>query len=177
MQIKRLTGEDRTQLERFFDRVPDADRDFLKEDLDDPGLIYRWLSGRRGRWLLGVDDGGVAGLVGLLPRTGRSGHVGELCLLVDPARRRRGYGCALARAALVEAFELGLTHIFVEVGAEQEALITMFGALGFEPEALLRDFVRDQGGSSRDLVVLTHRLEELWSEMLTLGLAEEQPVR
>ncbi|HTC71330.1 MAG TPA: GNAT family N-acetyltransferase [Solirubrobacteraceae bacterium] len=177
MQIRPLTGEDRGQLGRFFDRVPDADRDFLKEDLDDPGLIDRWLSGRRGQWMLGVEDGGVAGLAGLLPWMGRSAHVGELRLLVDPARRRRGYGRALARAALVEAFELGLTHIFVEVGAEQEALIAMFGALGFEPEALLRDFVRDQGGSSHDLVMLTHRVEELWSEMLTLGLGEEQPVR
>ena len=174
--IRHLDGGDRNRLGQLLRRIPADDRNFLKEDVDDPDLIERWLADVRNRWLLATADADAVGLVGVLPWIGRSAHVGELRLIVDPSRRRRGYGRQLARAALVDALELGLSHIFVEVAAEQEALIAMFAALGFEPEAVLRDFVHDQGGRSHDLVMLTHRVQELWSEMLTLGLDREQAV-
>jgi hypothetical protein len=45
----------------------------------------------------------------------------------------------------------------------------MFKQLGFEPEALLRDFIRDRNGAGHDLLMLTHRVHETWSELLTLG--------
>jgi len=48
----------------------------------------------------------------------------------------------------------------------------MFEALGFEPEALLRDHVRDKSGELHDLVVLAHQVEGTWSAMATAGLEE-----
>ena len=52
-------------------------------------------------------------------------------------RLRRGLGRLLARRAVLEAVEMALTKLVVEVVADQEALIAMFRTLGFEPEALL----------------------------------------
>ena len=48
----------------------------------------------------------------------------------------------------------------VEVVADQEPTIAMFGSLGFDPEALLRDHVRDQAGALHDLLVLAQSVEE-----------------
>ena len=89
----------------------------------------------------------VVGYVAVVPLTGWSSHVGELRVIVDPEHRGRGIGKALTRRAMLEALELGLTKMVIEVIADQESRVEMFRALGFVPEALLTDHVRDQSGS------------------------------
>ena len=49
----------------------------------------------------------------------------------------------------------------------------MFRSLGFDPEALLTDHVRDQSGALRDLMILAHSVEEQWSSMVVAGIADE----
>ena len=43
---------------------------------------------------------------------------------------------------------MGLKKLVVEVIADQAPLIAMFRGLGFEPEALLTDHVRDRSGQT-----------------------------
>jgi hypothetical protein len=61
----------------------------------------------------------------------------------------------------------------VEVIADQTALIGMFGSLGFEPEALLLDHVRDRSGEVRDLMVLANSVDDQFSAMATAGITEQ----
>ena len=61
---------------------------------------------------------------------------------------------------MLEALELGLKKMVVEVVADQESTIAMFRSLGFEPEALLTDHVRDRAGGLRDLMILAHSVED-----------------
>ena len=49
----------------------------------------------------------------------------------------------------------------------------MFRALGFDPEALLADHVRDQSGAVRDLMILAQSVEAQWSTMSVAGIADE----
>jgi len=49
----------------------------------------------------------------------------------------------------------------------------MFRSLGFDPEALLSDHVRDQAGELRDLMVLSHSVEAQWSSMIKAGIADD----
>jgi ribosomal protein S18 acetylase RimI-like enzyme len=93
-------------------------------------------------------------------------------VIVDPDHRRRGVGRALARRAVLSALELGLTKMVVEVIADQEPTIAMFRSLGFDPEALLEDHVRDHDGEMHDLMILAHSVEESWGSMLSTGIAE-----
>jgi len=173
MRVRPVTDCPQDALLSFLGRVPEEDRNFFKADTTDPGIVERWLGDRGGRHLVAVDDDGtVCGYAAILPGVGWSSHVAELRLMVGPEHRRRGLGRTLAQSALREALELGLTVIFVEVTAEQTPLIVMFQGMGFEPEALLRDFVRDRAGESHDLLVLTHRVEALWSELSTVGIDE-----
>ena len=48
----------------------------------------------------------------------------------------------------------------------------MFRSLGFDPEALLKDHVRDQTGELRDLMVLAHSVEESFATMAAAGIAD-----
>ena len=159
MDIRQLEPGDREALERFLRRVPEGDRTFFKEDVDDPAVVDAWVRPGTAR-VLAVEDGEVLGYLALVPLHGWSSHVGEVRVIVDPERRGRGVGRALARRAVLEAIELELTKVVVEVIADQEPTIAMFRSLGFEPEALLLDHVRDRNGRLRDLLVLAHSVEE-----------------
>src|SRR5436190_1537361 len=171
IEIRPLEPRDEEALKRFFQRIPEGDRTFFKEDVTDPAVVAAWTSPGAGR-SIAVEGDTVVGSVALVPLTGWSSHVGELRVVVDPDHRGRRIGRDLARHAVLEALQLGLKKIVVEVVADQEPAIAMFRALGFHPEALLRDHIRDQSGELRDLLILSHVPEEAFQTLAAAGIAE-----
>lgn len=171
MQIRQLEQRDREDVKRFVARVPEGDRTFFKENVDDPEVLEAWVRPGSDR-AIAIDDERVLGYVAVVPLQGWSSHVGEVRVIVDPDARGRGIGRALARHAVLEALNLGLTKMVVEVVADQEATIAMFRSLGFDPEALLADHVRDQAGDLRDLMILAHSVEQSWASMNASGIAD-----
>jgi L-amino acid N-acyltransferase YncA len=169
-EVRPLTAGDAGALGEFFRRIPEGDRTFFKEDVLDPATVEAWATDGRARRLVGLEGGDIVAYAAVLPGVGWSSHVGELRLVVVPDRRRRGIGRLLATRALVTAWELGLSKVFVEVVADQVAAAELFLSLGFEGEALLRDHVRDRQGVLRDLLVLSHRAAETWAAMGTAGI-------
>jgi GNAT superfamily N-acetyltransferase len=180
MNIAPLSAGDVDRVVEFFDRVPEGDRTFFKEPVAGAVTVQGWLSDGSIRILAVDDEGGgggdgtVAGYAAVIPGVGWSGHVGELRLVVDPARRRQGLGAALAKAALAAALESGLSKVVVEAIATQDATIALFAGLGFQPEALLVDQVRDAGGGLHDLMVLAMHGNETWATLTAMGL--DQPL-
>ncbi|MCW2714923.1 MAG: Sortase-like acyltransferase [Frankiales bacterium] len=172
MDVQPLSPELAEPLEAFFLRVPESDHNSFAEDVLQPGIVQTWLQDSRNRRAVAVEAGAVNGYVAVLPLVGWSSHVGSLRVVVDPAARGKGVGRALSRYGLMAALELGLTKIVVEVVVDAVPAIGMFEALGFEPEALLRDHVRDKSGELHDLVVLAHLVEGTWSAMATVGLED-----
>jgi len=172
MDIRPIEPGDQEALIRFFQRMPEGDRTFLKEDVTDPDVLAAWAAPGAAR-AIAVEGGEVLGSVAVVPLHGWSSHVGEVRLVVDVEQRGRGLGRALARRAVLDAFELDLSKLVVDVIADQTALIGMFGSLGFEPEALFTDHVRDRAGEMRDLMVLANSVEEQFAAMATAGITEE----
>jgi GNAT superfamily N-acetyltransferase len=144
MDVRPLSAEHVAPLEAFFRRVPESDHNSFAEDVLKPGIVERWLSDSRPRRAVAVEGDDVVGYVAVLPLHGWSSHVGSLRVVTDPEVRGKGVGRALSR----------------------------FEGLGFEPEALLRDHVRDKSGELHDLVVLAHLVEGTWSGMATAGLED-----
>ena len=173
MEVRAPVRGDRQALLGFFAGVPEHERTFFKEDVVDPAVVDSWLSGTRGRRAVACEDGDVTGYVAVVPLHGWSDHVGEVRLVVAPHRRRAGLGAQLARWALVQALDLGLRKLFVEVVADQEGAIAMFQALGFTAEGLLRDHLRDHQGSFHDLMLLAHPVSEQWEAMMSAGIGSE----
>jgi RimJ/RimL family protein N-acetyltransferase len=171
MQIHEPTAADLDGLLQFFERVPESERTFFKEPVLDRATVEGWLTAERGRRGLALaDDGSVVGYVAIVRLSGWSDHVGEVRLVIDPEQRGQGLGRALARWALLRALEAGLSKLTVEVVAEQEGAVAMFSSLGFQAEGLLRDHVRDRDGELRDLILLSHSVEDAWSAMETAGI-------
>jgi len=153
--VRPLRADDEQALGDFFDAIPDDDRAFFKEDLREPTVLRRWMDDPRGIRLV-ADDGELAAVCAVWPGVGRLSHVGDLRLVVAAGRRRQGLGQLMARRALLEALRAGLSKVSVEVVAREQGTIDMFQGLGFEPEALLRDQLRDPDGECHDIVLLSH---------------------
>ena len=76
MEIRPIEAGDRPALSGFFERMPESDRTFLKEDVGDPRVLEDWVQPGAGR-AIAVEDGAVVGAVG--------GHAARR--LVEPRRR------------------------------------------------------------------------------------------
>lgn len=163
---------DEAALLAFFKRVPEQDRNFFKENVLDARILRAWVKDRRARRLLAWEGSRIIAYCAVIPSTGWSSHVGEVRLVVDPSRRRRGLGRRLARMALVESVRMGLQKVSVELIADQELAIAMFQDIGFVGEALLRDHVRDRRHQLRDLVVLSHNVADNVDAFETAGLRQ-----
>jgi ribosomal protein S18 acetylase RimI-like enzyme len=174
LTLTELAPQHLESLATFFANLPEGDRTFVKEPVEDPAVLRSWADETRPgrRWLALDPEAVVAGFVAVLPLHGWSSHVGELRLVVSPEFRGQGVGARLARHALASAVEMGLTKVFVEVVALQEGTIRMFNALGFRGEALLADHIRDGHGQLQDLVLLAHEVGDQWSGMETVGIGE-----
>lgn len=174
IEIKRVEEVPEALVLAFFERIPASDRNFFKEDMRDQDVVRGWLRDPGFRRAVAVEDQErVAGYAALVPGRGWSSHVGDLRLVVEPRRRRQGIGRRLAQWGVLEAIQLGLSKVTVEVVAQQEPAIAMFRQLGFDAEALLTDQVRDRDGHLRDLLVLAHRVDRNRSLLETLGAGRE----
>ena len=174
METRPFTPSDAAAVEAFLARIPSGESTFFKEDISDPGIVQRWAEDANGACrTLAWDGGDVVGYAAVIPGVGWSSHVGEVRLVVDPQRRRSGIGHALARGALIKALRGGLTKVVVEVVADQQPAIGLFTVLGFRPEALLTNYVRDRSGDLHDLLVLAHDVEDVQSAMATTGILDE----
>jgi L-amino acid N-acyltransferase YncA len=175
MTVVALGPERCDALLEFFAGLHDGDLTFIKEEVTDPDTVRSWASGpgSGGRWVAVDERDEVTGYVAVRPLPGWSDHVGEVRLVIAPARRGTGLGRELARRALVEAVGSGLSKLVVEIVAEQGAALALFTELGFTGEALLTDQIRDRKGELRDLMVLAHHVRDTWAGMDTVGVADE----
>ncbi|MFZ2176184.1 MAG: GNAT family N-acetyltransferase [Rhodococcus sp. (in: high G+C Gram-positive bacteria)] len=155
----------------FFGRLPAGDLTLMREDVTEPDTVRGWAA-RPAHWVA-LDDAAVIGFAAVRPLPSWSDHVGELRLVVDSAHRRVGIGRALARHALTDAIRGGRRKVVVELAADQEHAVAMFGSLGFTGEALLRDHIRDRQGNLRDLIMLAHFVDATWSSMDAIGVSAE----
>jgi len=165
-----ITAADGDGLRGLFERVPDGDRTFFRENVTAPGVIEGWLDSTTEHRYVARDRSDVVGYAALIPSVGWSSHVAEVRVIVDPAHRRRRVGRSLARHVLIQAIELGFTKLVVEVVADQEPTLAMFSNLGFQPEALLRDHVRDDRGDHHDLIVMAHFVDDNRRLMQATGI-------
>lgn len=171
MTIRTCQTGDKTAIETYLGAIPELERAFYKTEGDDAELAAQWSDSADPLRLLDVnEDGAVRGMISIRRGRGQSAHTGEITLMVDPSFRRQNVATGLVRAVVGEGMKVGLTHIFVEVTAEHTATLGMFRKLGFEGEALLQGFIKNEDGELRDLIMMTNRVEDNWAAAQLIGL-------
>lgn len=173
MNIRQLDEADGPGMLDFARCLPPAETTFFREEEILTNRVSDWALRKGTLRLVAVDgsDGSILGYAAVAPRTGHSAHVGEISLIVAPDQRGRGVGKKLAHEAMLRSFQvLQLSKLVVEILATQEKTAAMFEAMGFRPEALLVDHLRDAEGRKHDLLMLCHHVDDSWSEIATIGL-------
>lgn len=169
--LRWLSPRDREEVWRFFERVPEEDRAFLKEDVMSRLEVERWLDRLDPNRETVVVAEALPRIVGAAvlerQRYGWAQHVGEIRILVDPAVRRQGLGYVLAEEIFLLAVKLGLEKIVAAMMADQPSPVRVFERLGFRPEALLRDHVKDRHGRRHDLLLMAHAVQDFMGRAQT----------
>jgi len=169
--LKPFGKKDKDALFLFFQKLPEADRLFLKDSVTDPAVVERWATelnydkvfpilAWRGNEV--VADATLHKNLG-----GWMKHVGTIRIVVASDYHRQGLGSILANELFLHALKCGLEKIVAEMMETQQGARKVFEKLGFKLEATFRGHVRDQIGVRHDLLVLTKDLEDFWANIQT----------
>ncbi len=167
--LRPFERKDKDALYAFFQRLPESDRLFLKDNVSDPAVVERWsvdLNYEKVFPLLAWRGSEVVADATLHKNlTGWMKHVGTIRIAVAPDHQKRGLGSVLANELFLHALKSGLEKIVAEVMDTQPGAMKVFEKLGFRQEAQFHGHVRDQIGVKHDLLVLTKDLEEFWAHI------------
>ena len=156
VSIRVMGAPDRDSILLFARHLPQEDLLFLRNDITQPAIAEEWLrSIENGTTvtLLAEPDGTLEGYASLHLSPARwARKVGEVAINVAPEWQSRGLGEALCAEIL--ALELG--KITAQMVAEHKSARAMFERLGFRPQAFLPDWVEDQEGRGRDLLLMAY---------------------
>ncbi len=157
--------------------LPEHDLLFMRRDITQAEQVETWVqrleAGVTTSLLVLDGDDSIAGYATVdgsdLPW---SEHVAELRVLVGPALRGRGVGRLLTEEAFRIALGMGVDKIIGQMTVDQHEAIAVFRSLGFQPEALLRDHVKDREGEKHDLVILSHDVAAGQRTMAAVGVLD-----
>jgi L-amino acid N-acyltransferase YncA len=165
VSLRMMTAGDADRILAFARGLSEEDQLFLRSDITDPKIVAQWIqniAGGRTATVLAEATGDVAGYASLhYNQVTWQRHLGEIRIQVGARHRSQGLGRALAGEIFAIARDLGLRKIVAQMTADQKGAIATFERLGFQPEALLQDFVIDRTGRTRDRVVMSYDVEGL----------------
>jgi L-amino acid N-acyltransferase YncA len=174
--LRYMTSADASLALAFARALPPHDLLFLRRDITQPETIDIWLKGiERGRItsVLAESDGAVQGYATVdRGDLSWSPHVAELRVLVSEAMRGKGVGRLLTQEAFAIALGLGIEKIVAQMTVDQTGARAVFEGMGFRPEALLRDQVKDREGRKHDLLILAHEVAKFQAQMDAYGLTK-----
>lgn len=158
--IRMMTTQDGPRLLAFAQQLSDHDLLFLRRDITKQSTIDKWVRN--------VEDGVMYTVLAEEQKQMQgysslyrndfdwSRHVAELRVLVAPQARHFGLGRLLTREAFNVALTLGIEKIVARMTPDQTGARTVFEELGFRPEALLRNEVKDREGKTHDILLMAN---------------------
>lgn len=174
--LRYMTEGDKEAMLAFARGLPEHDLLFLRRDITQPGAVDSWIreinSGLISTVLATVDSNIVG--YGTIHRNDLrwSAHVAELRVMVAEEMRGKGLGQVLTQEAFAIALASGIEKIVAQMTLDQKGAIATFEGIGFRPEALLRDQVKDRDGKKHDVLVLTHEVAKFESALNAYGVRE-----
>jgi L-amino acid N-acyltransferase YncA len=172
-----MDGSDGDTVLAFARSLPEHDLLFLRRDITQPDQVAVWVqrveTDAATSLLLTNESGEIAGYA-TVDRNDLawSQHVAELRVLVGPDMRGHGVGRLLTEEAFRIALGMSVDKIIGQMTVDQHQAIAVFRSLGFQPEALLRDHVKDREGNKHDLVILSHDVAAAQRTMAAVGVLD-----
>lgn len=163
--FKLLEKSDEAALKAFFAQVPDREADTLRDDVQDPDTITRWVENldyQRVLPLLSLDESQehIVGVSSLHLIRGVYRHIADVRIFVGKGYRRLGLGSAMIKELIEIGNRLGLYFLRAEILTENQLAIKAFRQLGFEAKCNLEDgFMALKKNETRDVMLMMKRLQ------------------
>jgi ribosomal protein S18 acetylase RimI-like enzyme len=155
--LRVMTVEDGPLLMAFARDLPPHDTLYMRRDLSSQRGMDSWIGDIEDgviHSLLAEDADGVAGFSTIHLNTLEwTRHVADIRVATAARTRRSGLGRLLAREGFNIALELGVEKLLARMTPDQEGARVLFEELGFLPEALLKDYVKDRDGNYHDMLL------------------------
>jgi L-amino acid N-acyltransferase YncA len=159
VMLRLMTPDDRDDILAFARNLPPNDLLFLRLDITKPEAVDEWvgnLKAGRTNTVLAEVDGKLAGYASVHHNEALwTRHMGEIRVLVSSDFRKYGIGRRLVSEIFLVAKALGLKKLTVKMTPDQRSARSTFEHLGFQPEALLADYVVDHDGKTRDMLIMS----------------------
>lgn len=176
LEFRLMSAEDAPRILRFARALPPHDLLFLLRDISQQDNVERWVQDvREGRnsTVLALERGDVVGYGSLIrSQQDWSQHVAEIRVLTAATARGLGLGRLLTREAFQIALELGVEKINARMTLDQVGARRVFEGMGFRPEAVLRDEVKDRSGKKHDLLVMANDVQAFLARMDQHGIPD-----
>lgn len=164
VELRLLTPEDKDAILDLAAGLDEQDMRYLRMDITNPQVVDEWIHNvEQGRTVtvLAEQAGELLGYGSLHHNELMwSSHMGEVRILVKSGFRGKG----LARLLLNELIQFGaamhLERLIAQIPAERPTVRRMLEQHGFQPEALLPEWLQTRDGTLHDLFIMTYRLHE-----------------
>lgn len=174
VDFRLMTADDGPALSQFMAELPVHDLLFVRRNISHPKVIKAWLDalGQSVTSLVAYAGDRMVGCSAVVVDScSWSPHVGDLRILVAPDWRGAGLGSVLIRESINLAVSQGLEKLTVQMTVDQSVAINAFEKLGFVPESVLRNHVKDHDGHTYDLALLSLEVNELTARASGKGMA------
>ena len=176
LELRWMSPEDQASVAKFAETLSPHDLLFLRRDITEPKVLQAWAGQVESGEISSLVAVGEPGIVGcsaiVVDDHSWSPHVGELRVLLGADYRSQGLGRMLIQESFLVAMDRGLEKLTAQMTADQDAAINVFQDMGFKPEALLRDQVKDNEGKYHDIVILSFDVRAYEARAAQYGLSE-----
>lgn len=156
---------DRQLLADFGSKLNREDLVFMRMDISRAEAVDEWCANvehDRTKTIIALDDSGA--LIGYASLHQNkliwTRHLGEIRLFVLRDYRDLGIGRVLAGLVLSLARQNGAKIVEVNVPRIQPEVQRVLQKLGFQPEALLTDWLMDPEGHTHDMIIMSFRFDD-----------------
>lgn len=175
--LRPMEASDREAMLAFAAGLPQHDLLFLRRDITQPDVVDQWIQdiegghyvtiiALRGDELVGYATVASEGLAW-------TRHVAELRILVSPSMRGQQLGRVLTEQAFALARQRGVRKMMAQMTADQHAAMRMFGHMGFEREARLRNQLIDRDGQLHDLQIMSLDVDEFRAKVDLMAVSAQ----
>ncbi len=174
--LRLMTATDKAGILAFARALPEHDLLFLRRDITEESAVDGWVQEMKSGeivTILAEYQGAIVGYATIHRSLLRwTAHVAELRVMVAESMRGGGLGRVLTQEAFANALAGGIEKMVAQMTLDQKGAIATFEGLGFRPEALLRDQVKDRQGNKHDLLVLSHEVAKFEAQRAAYGVSQ-----